>query len=292
MPKIVRNDFVERTDAEKELLGHYQRAATKLVQVISSTPANPHRATRQKQLAAVLAILKKLDKTTADWVEKNIPKMYRKGITDTSADFSQFKEKGFKIYPFGGVNEKAVAILVDETKMAFGNTILTVKRSAERAITNIQKTALQNAIIRDTIAGETGATTKKEIIDELKSKGVEALKSKPNENGYQRTFRLEDYADILVRSQTMKAYNSGIIARSLGAGRRFMRVSKVTPDVDGQDVCNDHEGEIVDLLDPNVILPPFHPRCRHILIPVSFAELKAERPDLYEIALKYYQESE
>ena len=63
------------------------------------------------------------------------------------------------------------------------------------------------------------------------------------------------------------------------------------PDIDGEDICNEKERQkYVDLLSKEPKnLPPFHPNCRHWLEPVSFAELKAERPDLYGKAIDYFR---
>lgn len=88
----------------------------------------------------------------------------------------------------------------------------------------------------------------------------------------------------------MSAYNSGARLRMLAAGRRFAIFPTIKPDIDGNDVCNEWERKkYIDLR--RDALPPLstHPNCRHIPIPVSFAQLKAERPDLYAIAVRDFR---
>jgi hypothetical protein len=78
----------------------------------------------------------------------------------------------------------------------------------------------------------------------------------------------------------------------LGSGRRFAKIAKLRPDLDGPDICNRFEDQVyIDLKAPTQ-LPPYHPNCRHVPIPVSFAELKANRPDLYRLALAYFRAAE
>ena len=280
------NNLRKRTKEEEKLLKYYKSAAIALAGIIATTPENAFRSERQARLREILGIIDDLQKVSDDWAETNIPKIYRRGVSQTSEGFKGMND-GFKVYAFKGVDKKAVNLLTDDVKMAFGDTMFALRKNSQKALTAIQKTSMQNAIIRDTIAGQGAFTTKKEIVDELKSKGIEVFRAYGPKRS--RKFRLQDYADVLVRSQTAKAYNSGAVARSMAAGRKFMRVSVITPDIDGYDICNEHEGKILDLLDGSQVLPPFHPRCRHTLIPVSFEELERERPDLYEAAVDFYR---
>jgi hypothetical protein len=283
---------MELTKEGALLLFYYKKASKKLAEIIATTPNNPYKNLRRKKLAQILAIIKELEIQNKEWAKKSIPNVYRKGISDTSNLLGKLpKEKGFKIFPFLGVNEKAISILSDEASLSFANTLFAIKKNAEKIVTEIQKKEMQDTIIRDTIMGETGFTTKAEIIASLRTKGIEVFRA----YGPKRTriFNLNDYADILVRSQTMRAYNSGIVARSLSAGRKFMKVSVVSPDIDGFDICNEWEGKIVDLLDVSgkTKLPIYHPRCRHSLVPVSFEEIKRKNPSFYAEAEKYFQET-
>lgn len=287
MARIARGDFRKRTPEEELLLKLYKQASKDLVNVLATMPANPYRKSRENHLRMVVEILKGLDKETQKWVKKNIPKYYRLGIQHTSEQYKDLKEPDFKVLPFQGVNEKAVRILVDESYLQFGNTLTGVQSTMERALTQIQKTTVQNEIISSFISGTSEFTSKEKVVDQFRKQGITVFRAYGPKRT--RTFTLNDYADILVRSQVMTAYNSGINARSIDAGRKFMRVSTVVPDVDGYDICNVHEGKIVDLTEKGSVLPPFHPRCRHILIPITFEDLKKEDPKLYESAVRYYR---
>jgi hypothetical protein len=89
----------------------------------------------------------------------------------------------------------------------------------------------------------------------------------------------------------MSAYNTGSKLTMLGTGRRFAKIPTLRPDLDGDDVCNKYERQVyIDLTKPEQV-PPYHPRCRHVPIAVSFAELKANRPDLYRKAVAFFEKS-
>lgn len=87
-----------------------------------------------------------------------------------------------------------------------------------------------------------------------------------------------------------------LIHTSLGSklaptGRRFAKIPTIRPDIDGEDICNEFERQVyIDLKDPKQ-LAPFHPNRRHVPIPISFAELKANRPDLYAKAVSFFQKA-
>jgi hypothetical protein len=123
---------------------------------------------------------------------------------------------------------------------------------------------------KSVVQGSSVVRTQTKLMEVLLNDGIAVLRTS---NG--RNLSLLGYTNTLLRSQQMSAYNTGVRLQMLAAGRRFAIFPTITPDIDGDDVCNEWERKkYIDLKrDP---IPPLstHPNCRHNLIPVSFAQLK------------------
>ncbi|MFW5720782.1 MAG: hypothetical protein ACOCWW_00185 [Bacteroidota bacterium] len=264
------------------LIKYYRQAAKELVLIVKSYEGSPFKKVKLEKLKEIQIVLTKLDKKNISWIKKNIPKFYRNGKVEAIAQMKAFEEN-FKI-PVAKIDEKMVAFLVEEAYGDFANTLKGIGASAEKALNRIQKAALQDRIVKDVIQGKSTEATKKAVLDELKEQGWTAFRST---KGNRRRFELLDYVDILSRSQLGQAQNRGLEQGFLNAGRRFGKVNTLRLDIDGYDVCNEWEGEIIDLLDPAQPKPPFHPRCRHSIEAVSFSEL--EKAGMYDEAVEFFK---
>ena len=185
-------------------------------------------------------------------------------------------------FRFSGVPEDAVRVLTHQTYLDFGSTVAMLDRNGQRAV--MDKLKIQRDIVRGTIQGQSTGKTQQQILDGL-ADGVTKVRY-----GNGAKVPVEAYVSMLVRTQTMNAYNAAGAEQMLAAGRMF----GIFPTIPAQnrepdDPCWEWEKKkYVNLLkDP---LPPAstHPHCRHKIQPVSFQQLKAERPDLYRLAIDYY----
>ncbi len=275
----IGDTLLENGLTDDELLVHFRNAQKEIIEVIErADPSSPYRTYRYQQRLAIEKIIKRLEKKIGRWTKKVIPNLVKAGAKEAAEAIREFDETGFAL-KFSGVDETTVAVLTDAAFQEFGNTMVALRRNATKAL--IDKKKLNDKIVEGIIQGSSVARTQNQLIGLLKEKGIEVLKAK---NGFGRRFSLESYTNLLVRSQSIAAYNTGAKLQMAGAGRRFAKIPKLRPDIDGPDICNHWEDQkFVDLKDPKQ-LPPYHPNCRHVLQPVSFAELKAERPDLYKLA--------
>lgn len=285
-PPETVNAFATRTPGEERLFRSFQQAATELLQIIKGMEPSASRLVMQSRLRKIVLALAELDAKAKLWVDTEIPKTYRQGETDAVAYMTSYGETEFKIFPNVGVSREAMRVLVEETYLAFADTLKGVGRSAQKALRDIQKSAIQDRIVADAAKGSGAEETKKEVVQNLEDQGFTALKAN---NGAGRRFEFLDYADILVRSQTMNAYNTATTNRMLAAGRRYGFVPFVRPDIDGYDICNEWEGHVIDLLDPGQVKPPFHPRCRHVIVPAPFGYIRGSANQYYASALEFFQ---
>ena len=269
---------------DDEILRLFKNAQAQLLEIIDrADPTQRFSMYRVQHLREIDLIIRQLERKLGRATAPHISKLYSAGANETADLIRKFDEKEFR-FSFAGVNKQAVEVLTSGALAEFGNTIRALRANSTKAL--FDKKKLQDKIIEGVIQGSSVSRTQNQLIQSLKSDGITVLKAK---NGFGRRFSLEQYTNTLVRSQTMSAYNLGAKKTMLDSGRRFAKIPKLIPDIDGPDICNEWEDKVyVDLKDP-LQLPPYHPNCRHVPIPVSFEELKANRPDLYAIAVRFFQ---
>jgi hypothetical protein len=268
-----------------DLIRVYLDAEESLLRVIErSGGSSAFLKYRVEQFRAIDAILVRLGAKTRAWTSREIAKLVKAGGKETADQMRGFGETQYS-FQFSGVNEPAVNILTAKAALEFGRTMSLMGSDAKRML--LDQAALQKDIIAGVVAGDSVARTQNKLIDQFKRQGVTAMRTR---NGFGRRANVEPYTNMLVRTQSMTAYNLGARDAMLSAGRRFAVFPTIRPDIDGEDICNEWERKkYVDLLkDP---LPPAstHPNCRHRVLPVSFEELKADRPDLYRLALAHWR---
>lgn len=263
----------------------FREAQAELLQVIEhGDPRSRFTQYRREQYRAIDIVIHRLEGRVRGAMQDEIADTVKKGDADTLKAIQALGEEAFS-FRFSGVNEEAVRILTEDLYNDYAKTIIGLRASARKGV--IDRAKVSDTIIRGTIQGNSFAKNTFEVLKDLKEQGFEVLKAR---NGFGRKFRLEAYSNMLVRTQGMRAYNLGSKGRLLGAGRRYAIFPTIRPDIDGEDVCNEWEDKrYIDLLkDP---LPPesTHPNCRHSPQPVSFEQLRADRPDLFKKAMDYFE---
>lgn len=267
---------------DEEILRLFVNAQKQLIEIIDrADPTRKFSLYRSAHLREIELVILQLERKLGRAVEKEIKTVYSAGAMETKKAIESFKEPQFK-FSFSGVNKEAVEVLTSGALSEFGNTIRALRSNTEKKL--FDKKKLNDRIIEGVIQGNSISRTSNQLVQSLKRDGITAFVTNSGRN-----LKIESYSNTLVRSQTMSAYNLGAKETMLQSGRRFAKIATLSPDIDGPDICNIYEKQIyIDLKDPKQ-LPPYHPNCRHVPIPVSFAELKANRPDLYALAVSYYK---
>lgn len=270
--------------ADDGLIRLYLQAQEDLLRIIErADPDSAFRGYRVQQFRAIDNVLIRLRAKTRTWTAREIERLFRAGVKETEQAVRELGETRFSMR-FAGVNEEAIKILTQDAYLEFGKTMMGMGTDAKKRI--MDKRKLQEKIIQGVAVGSSVARTQTQLIGELRSQGITAFKSR---NGFGRRFNVEHYTNMLVRTQSMTAYNLGARHQLLGVGRRFGIFPTIRPDIDGDDICNVWERKkYVDLLKDELPPASTHPNCRHRVLPAPMAQLKAERPDLYRQALTYW----
>lgn len=268
---------------EREVLKLYQKAEDKLLAIIAKgDPTQRFTIYRAQQLRAIREVMRELDGDVRKYVEKKIPELTEAGFKDTLHKIEQLGETRFK-FEFSGIDREAIRVLTEKAYLNFGKNMQGMGATAQEASMN--RIAIQSEVISGTIQGSSFATSTQDVLDIMKDNGLTGFQSRGG-----KQFKALPYANMLVRTQNIFAYNHGARNRLLGAGRRYAIFPTIRPDIDGEDICNAWERKkFIDLLiDP---IPPesTHPNCRHTIQPVSFAQLEEEAPDLYQKAIAHFE---
>jgi len=284
---LVGEQIIKDGLSNGDILKLFKEAQKELIAIIESMEAgSTFGSFRREQVRVIDRVIDRLDERARRWAERELPKIMNAGAKETYQAIKDFGEREFAV-SFAGVPEEMVNVFVEEAWADFGTTMVGLNRSMKRAA--LERRRMQERIFKGFVQGASRARTQRDLLADLKKRGVTVLRAG---NGAGRRWSLEDYTDMLIRTQNVTAYSLGAKNQMLASGRRYAIFPKLSPDIDGPDVCNVWERKkYIDLLhDP---LPPqsTHPRCRHVPQPVSFEQLKRERPDLYEKAIRYARES-
>lgn len=222
-------------------------------------------ANRRAIMADIEKKLTKLGADTDKWIQENVPKQYAAGAADA---IGQLRQVGAKIKVGGSlvsIDRKAIEALMADTSMRFGDAMSGLKRDATRIFVSASQAEIKQQIASGIIEGQTRKEIAGTIKETIRSKGLAALEDKRG-----RSWTIDRYADMLVRTKMTEARNTGIANKMLQNDQDLVQVSSHGAD----DICGEWEGEILSLSGATDGFKTvaeaeadglFHPNCRHAL---------------------------
>lgn len=247
-----------------KLIDAYKSAYKQIYEEIA-TSTKFGAANRKAILAQIEGILTDLGEQTQAWIDETIPAQYKVGA-DTAV--SQMKAIDFPVEiktGFNRVHRDAIAALVDDTSKAFAESLSGVNRSARQLLGKATKELITQQLATGQIAGQATKETQKRIVSILQDEGLAALKDKSG-----RAWQLDDYTEMLVRTKSVEARNTGLKNRMVENNMDLVQVSSHG----ATDVCADWEGKILSLTGATPGYPTladaeadglFHPNCKHAI---------------------------
>jgi hypothetical protein len=238
--------------------------------------------------------LEKLGVDAGNWISKNVPAQYVRGMADAAAqqshfgqdaaaatiiglasktatatktpiDITQVPEVGEVTQADAALHTSAVQTIMDSMGANFESSIAAMARSADQTISSIQALDIRRTIALAADAGADVASISAQIADLLQENGISALVDAAG-----RAWAPDTYANMLVRTQLMIARNSGMMNAQTAVGNDLVEVSSHG----ATDVCGDWEGEILSItgntpgystVDEATDDGLFHPNCQHSL---------------------------
>lgn len=271
---IFRDEVNVREERIEALVLLYQNAYTRIItEIVDATESGKIRKART--MVAINQILEGLGVDVEKWVKKEIPQYYLEGANDA---LQQLKELGIDVKAGGmtAINREAIAAFVDDTMTAFAESIRGVSRSARLELSNALKQQINLEIATGKLTGETRKSIAANVKQRLQEAGLTALVDRGG-----RKWKLDEYADMLVRTRAVEARNTGLANRMLRNGYDLVQVSNTGTK---HPACARWQGKILSIsgltpvgsdvgggftvagtLDQAKNKGLFHPNCKHAI---------------------------
>jgi hypothetical protein len=213
------------------------------------------------------------------FIREEIPKYYNDGANIALQDLRRL---GVDLDPRTGgalINREAIKALTDESAEAIAQSMTAISRSVRQRLGEVLKTQLNFIIAEGKLSGDTLKTITAAVRDQIEKNGLTALRDKSG-----RSWSMDNYADMLVRTKAVEARNQGLTNQMLRYGYDLVQVSNHNTD---HLACKKYEGKILSLTGKTPGYPSlekakldglFHPRCKHamnVINPTLAAKTKA-----------------
>lgn len=266
--KIIEKRIQEVVDAVHALNGKVER------QLFSALGKKLDDATLKKQLQDIQSFVKATDGEIRQWLFDTVPESYVQGLNEANKNLKTAKVKLDDVLKQEKflLHRNAINILLKDSYLDFGNTMVGVVKQSERILTDVAKRQIRNNII----AGEmTGASVKEVAADIRSTLEQQGFKVVINKAGTK--LELPTYAEMLARTNLIKSANEGVINRTREAGGDFVEWLAAS-DERTCDICESYDGKIFSISGKSSNFDevpdcPAHPNCRCSLAP---------RPDITE----------
>lgn len=259
----------------------YTRAYTEVVSELKSGDKY-NTAQRRSIVQSINRALTDLQKETNGILEQDIPKQYNTGKQDAAKQLNNLNVKPQTSFTL--IDKEAVASLVDETSRAFAESIRATGRNSEYLLNKVSKEVIREEMAVSKTRGEALKKATARIKGIIEDEGISALTDK---GGKQWT--LDRYAEMLYRTKSVEARNTGLINSMIQNDFDLVQVSDHTGECQ---MCAPWEGKILSISGRTAGYPTlaeaesaglFHPNCRHAIntIHPSLARrTKAYNPDM------------
>ncbi|MCK9461597.1 MAG: phage minor capsid protein [Proteobacteria bacterium] len=215
--------------------------------------------------ATAFGILDGLDKKTSSWIEVNMPKMFRRGVSAMNSDMVKFgiQPMGVQLSP---VQLKAIKAMSDDLYTSFGNSLLTVRKDITNTFSLVERQELVDRIQSGVLSG----SSRKKVVDGLneilKNQGVSSLIDKGG-----KRWQLDTYAEMLVRTKMNEVERLAGQYALLERGHDLVQISAHLSSCES---CRIVEGKVYSMTGATAGYPTFDqikgmsrhifgPNCRH-----------------------------
>ena len=218
---------------------------------------------RKAILSQIEGILKDLDEETSDLIAEPIRAQYELGAGQAVEQLDQVAPQVPIKSGFNRIHNEAIKALVSDSQVAFAESIQGVYRSSQRLLTTGVKAQLTQQMAVGTVQGAALREVKKNVVGVLRTEGLAALVDKGG-----RPWSLDRYAEMLIRTKSVEARNTGFMNRTVENGYDLVQISSHG----ASDNCGDWEGKILSItgrtpgystLDQAQDGGLFHPNCKH-----------------------------
>ena len=280
--RIVMQQIVDQTDLDEllRIIGLLDDETRALVlQAISKRLTITGKTQTLFQIKDVIA---KSELAVKDWLVEAVAGSYVGGANVMYADLRKLKVRApdgrvvqqnftkdlVRQVDLLTVHKDAINALVSDAYLDFANGMNGLVRGAEHQLNDALKKQIRAINIAKQITGTSIKTVAKEVEETIGKQGFSVLVDRGG-----RQWSLKRYSNMLVRTHTIKAANEGAINRANEFG---VDVVEVSTHGGACNICKPFEGKKYSISGRSdefpalVEQPPFHPNCRHTLLPRPF----------------------
>ena len=233
---------------------------------------------KKKALAEIKNTVSLADGEVKTWLVGGIAEVYVEGMKNTDKVLHKYKIKTpagkLTIATLKGAGElapqlEAVNALIGDAYLDFGSSMTGMVKSTEHIFNDVLKQQSRAVITEGRLVGKSIREIAKEVSETIGQKGFSVLIDRGGNK-----WTLPRYSKMLARTHLVRANNEATVNRSAEFGVDIVEVSShgtTTP------ICIPYEGKKFSISGKSknypllTNTPPFHPNCKHSLLP---------RPDL------------
>nr|WP_234414178.1 phage minor capsid protein [Paenibacillus sp. CAA11] len=200
------------------------------------------RAQAQATLKSVAEILAGLNEESAAWVEANIPKAARDGVTQAiiGLGVAETVEEAEKIVKFNRINKELVASAIADTQA----DLLAVTQNVERKVRAAVRQATADSFRANLAKGVNGRRTiSRDILDQMRRTLGNAVNTGIIDSAGRRWLP-QNYVEMVTRTKLMSAHRDATINEALSRDVLYGQISRHG----AKDACRNWEGRIVKLV--------------------------------------------
>ena len=264
---VDRTDFLAKlTEEDRKLIKLFQDEVDR-INLLYMKAIHSNDMTKANQL---LKQIKKISNYLSQeyWkrAEVRLPQEYVKGtsyideVLEMDMVLENLSKQSIEAYldELWPIHIEAVNALVDNSKNYVRSSLDWMERQALTMIKELQQTQVREELAKGIISWE--AKSNDRLIDYFTSQWISWFKDR---GGKYRS--MDRYVDMLCRTETSIANTQGTINRGL---ELWITKFWIVEHPDCCEVCAEMNGDIVDIRDWVVELPPFHPNCRGYIVAI------------------------
>lgn len=264
-----------REEHVRELRRVYRRAQFALRRILAEMEGTDFRIDRANRLLAqVDRVARALDQEGTAWARGALPEVYAEGVDFASAVMeSQGLSAGADLG--AQVHTRAVDALVRRAAADVAGSAESVRTGFRRFIRRSQQLVLsEGEVNRDLAQAIIQGETRKVASDRLLVRFMKRMDAGQFIEAGRYHFTPEYYSELVARTRIIEASSDATLALNEEFGNDLVQVSRHSGVDPSDDLCWELQGRVFATADddpdfpPLRHVPPFHPHCRHVLLPV------------------------
>ena len=275
---VTEEDFLDARS--QALIDVYEAAEKKIVDILKQAEgvSDEARWRYERLLAQIQHEINFLNQSVATWAPAAAKLAYKRGSVFASQTARSMGLPAQTIDFDSMLHKGAISALSDQMALDMLEANETMLNNSTRLIRATQQRVLSETTINRALAeGLAGGESRRQISRTLEKQFAAQIEEGKLITAGGRNFQPGPYAELVTRTRTREAASWGTINTQADYGLDLVQVSTHESEVD---VCTPYAGRIFSLGGNNPDFPmldrrpPFHPNCKHVLMPVSASILK------------------